>query len=56
MIGIVLATYSLSWQSGTAAFGSLIHSGKLLLNPEQRAAHIIKVTREADIEFCRGFW
>jgi hormone-sensitive lipase len=26
------------------------------LSPEQRAKQIIKVTREANIEFCRGFW
>lgn len=56
MIGIVLATYSLSWDNRSAAFGSLLNSGRYLLNPEQRAKQIIKVTREADIEFCRGFW
>uniref|UniRef100_A0A915EKV5 Hormone-sensitive lipase n=1 Tax=Ditylenchus dipsaci TaxID=166011 RepID=A0A915EKV5_9BILA len=56
IIGIILATYSLTWESRSAAIGSLINSGKMLLNPEQRAVRIIKVTREADIEFCRGFW
>ncbi|KAI1725470.1 alpha/beta hydrolase fold domain-containing protein [Ditylenchus destructor] len=56
IIGIVLATYSLSWESRATAFASLINSGKLLLNPEQRAVRIIKITREADISFCRGFW
>ncbi|KAI6177498.1 Hosl-1 [Aphelenchoides bicaudatus] len=56
VIGIVLATYSLSWGNRSSAFGSLLNSGRYLLNPEQRAKQIIKVTREADIEFCRGFW
>lgn len=56
VIGIVLATYSLSWGNSSSAFGSLLNSGRYLLNPEQRAKQIIKVTREADIEFCRGFW
>ncbi|KAI6192657.1 hypothetical protein M3Y96_01250200 [Aphelenchoides besseyi] len=54
--GIILATYSLSWESGTAAFSSLLHSGRYFLNPEERARRIIKVTREADLEFCRDFW
>ncbi|KAI6192718.1 Hosl-1 [Aphelenchoides besseyi] len=56
VIGIILATYSLSWESGTAAFSSLLHSGRYFLNPEERARRIIKVTREADLEFCRDFW
>lgn len=70
MIGLVLATYSLSWENGAAALSSIINSGRMLLNPEQRAKRIIKVdciskvhnltslqvTREADIGFCRGFW
>uniref|UniRef100_A0A914H190 Hormone-sensitive lipase n=1 Tax=Globodera rostochiensis TaxID=31243 RepID=A0A914H190_GLORO len=56
VIGLVLATYSLSWENGSAALSSLINSGRMLLNPEQRAKRIIKVTREADINFCRGFW
>ncbi|KAI6202938.1 hypothetical protein M3Y94_00499000 [Aphelenchoides besseyi] len=56
VIGIILATYSLSWESGTAAFSSLLNSGRYFLNPEERARRIIKVTREADLEFCRDFW
>lgn len=55
-IGIILATYSLSWEKGHGPIGSLINSGRFILSPEQRASRIIKVTREADIEFCRGFW
>nr|CAD2200410.1 unnamed protein product [Meloidogyne enterolobii] len=55
VIGLILATYSLSWES-TVALSSLIRGGRMLLNPEQRAKHIIKVTREASIGFCRGFW
>nr|CAD2147274.1 unnamed protein product [Meloidogyne enterolobii] len=54
-IGLILATYSLSWES-SVALSSLIRGGRMLLNPEQRAKHIIKVTREASIGFCRGFW
>ncbi|KAH7732130.1 Protein C46C11.1 a [Aphelenchoides avenae] len=56
IIGLILAAYSLTWENRSSAFGSLLHSGRFLLNPEQRALHIIKVTREADLEFCRGFW
>ncbi|KAL7075621.1 hypothetical protein ACQ4LE_005412 [Meloidogyne hapla] len=56
VIGLILATYSLSWETSSAALSSLISSGRMLLNPEQRAKHIIKVTREASIGFCRGFW
>jgi hormone-sensitive lipase len=56
VIGIALSTYSLSWGNGSAALGSLLNSGRYLVNAEQRAKQIIKVIREADIEFCRGFW
>ena len=54
-IGIVLATYSVRWEKGTS-WASLLHSGRLMLSPERRAKRIIKVTREADISFCKGFW
>lgn len=56
IIGILLATYSLTWEKGNGAFGSLIKSAKFLLSPEERASRIIKITREADVEFCKGFW
>lgn len=55
VIGIFLANYSLSWDC-SSAIGSLWNSGRHLLSPEERAKQIISVTREADIEFCRGFW
>uniref|UniRef100_A0A1I8A1I7 Abhydrolase_3 domain-containing protein n=1 Tax=Steinernema glaseri TaxID=37863 RepID=A0A1I8A1I7_9BILA len=55
-IGVVLATYSLSWENGHGPLGTFIHSGRFLLSPEQRAERIIKITREADVEFCRAFW
>ncbi|KAK0396973.1 hypothetical protein QR680_001927 [Steinernema hermaphroditum] len=55
-IGVVLATYSLSWEDGHGPLGTFLHSGRFLLSPEQRAERIIKITREADIEFCRAFW
>ncbi|CAJ0577267.1 unnamed protein product, partial [Mesorhabditis spiculigera] len=55
-IGVILATYSLSWERGHGPIGSLINSGRFFLSPEQRAARIIKVTKEADIGFCKGFW
>ncbi|KAE9413134.1 hypothetical protein Angca_004624 [Angiostrongylus cantonensis] len=62
VIGIVLASYSLSWEKGHGAIGSIINTGRFFLSPEQRASRIIKakshfeVTKEADIEFCKGFW
>lgn len=43
VIGVVLATYSLSWEKGHGAIGSLINSGRFLLNPEQRAQRILMV-------------
>ncbi|VDM49415.1 unnamed protein product [Toxocara canis] len=55
-IGVVLATFSLSWEKGHGPIGSLINSGRFILSPEQRASRIVRVTREADIEFCKGFW
>jgi hypothetical protein len=45
-IGVVLATYSLSWEKGHGALGSLINSGRFLISPEQRAERIIKVKEE----------
>ncbi|KAE9556524.1 hypothetical protein FO519_000218 [Halicephalobus sp. NKZ332] len=56
VIGFVLATYSLSWEKKQGTLGSLVTSSKYLLNPEQRALRIVKVIRESDIEFCKGFW
>ncbi|KAJ1358760.1 hypothetical protein KIN20_017268 [Parelaphostrongylus tenuis] len=56
VIGIVLASYSLSWEKGHGPIGSIINTGRFFLSPEQRASRIVKVTREADIEFCKGFW
>ncbi|KAI1693883.1 alpha/beta hydrolase fold domain-containing protein [Ditylenchus destructor] len=56
VIGMVLAGYSMSWTIGCGSVGILMNSAKLLLNPEERASRIMKVIREADIEFCRGFW
>lgn len=55
-IGIVLASYSLSWEKGHGPIGSIINTGRFFLSPEQRASRIIKVTKEADIQFCKGFW
>ncbi|VDM95916.1 unnamed protein product [Thelazia callipaeda] len=55
-IGVLLAIYSLSWEKGRSTLGSFLYSPRFLLNPEQRAERIVKVTHEADIEFCRGFW
>uniref|UniRef100_A0AC35TKH2 ETS domain-containing protein n=1 Tax=Rhabditophanes sp. KR3021 TaxID=114890 RepID=A0AC35TKH2_9BILA len=56
VIGIFLATYSLSWEKGSGPIGSIINSAKFILSPEERASRIIKITREADLEFCKGFW
>ncbi|VDK89075.1 unnamed protein product [Litomosoides sigmodontis] len=55
-IGVVLAIYSLSWEKGRSTLGSFLNSPRFILSPEQRAKRIVKVTREADIEFCRAFW
>uniref|UniRef100_A0A914Q949 Hormone-sensitive lipase n=1 Tax=Panagrolaimus davidi TaxID=227884 RepID=A0A914Q949_9BILA len=56
VIGFVLATYSLSWDKEEGPISSFLNSGKYLMSPEQRALRIVKVIRESDIEFCKGFW
>ncbi|CAG9531830.1 unnamed protein product [Cercopithifilaria johnstoni] len=56
LFGVILAIYSLSWEKGRSTLGSFLNSPRFILSPEQRAKRIVKVTREADIEFCRGFW
>ncbi|PAV81168.1 hypothetical protein WR25_14542 isoform D [Diploscapter pachys] len=56
IIGVILASYSLTWEKGQGKLGSLINTGRFFLSPEQRASRIIKVTKEADINFCKGFW
>ncbi|VDK70103.1 unnamed protein product [Onchocerca ochengi] len=56
LLGIMLAIYSLSWEKGCSTLGSFLNSPRFILSPEQRAKRIVKVTREADIEFCRSFW
>uniref|UniRef100_A0A0N5B1D1 Hormone-sensitive lipase n=1 Tax=Syphacia muris TaxID=451379 RepID=A0A0N5B1D1_9BILA len=55
-IGVVLATYSLSWEKGYGPLNSLLSTGRFILSPEQRGSRILKVTQEADIDFCKGFW
>ncbi|VDO26830.1 unnamed protein product [Onchocerca flexuosa] len=56
LLGVMLAIYSLSWEKGCSTLGSFLNSPRFILSPEQRAKRIVKVTREADIEFCRSFW
>ena len=45
LIGVVLATYSLSWEKGHGPVASVINSGRFLLSPEQRAKRIIQVRK-----------
>jgi len=57
VIGMVLAAYSVQWErGGKTSLASLLHGGRFVLSAEQRAKRIIKVTREADITLCKGFW
>ncbi|KAH7728848.1 Protein C46C11.1 b [Aphelenchoides avenae] len=56
VIGYALAAFSLAWDKDGSAIGSLIQSWKMLLSPEEQATRIVKVTREANIQFCRAFW
>ncbi|VDM58911.1 unnamed protein product [Angiostrongylus costaricensis] len=44
VIGIVLASYSLSWEKGHGPIGSIINTGRFFLSPEQRASRIIKAS------------
>ena len=43
IIGVILASYSLTWEKGQGKLGSLINTGRFFLSPEQRASRIIKV-------------
>lgn len=46
-IGVVLATYSLSWEKGYGPLGSLLNTGRFILSPEQRASRILKASCSA---------
>lgn len=56
VIGMALATYSVSWETGSGAIGSILGSSRFFVSPELRAKRIVEVTKNADIYLCKGFW
>uniref|UniRef100_A0A0N4ZFU3 Hormone-sensitive lipase n=1 Tax=Parastrongyloides trichosuri TaxID=131310 RepID=A0A0N4ZFU3_PARTI len=50
------ASYSKACEKGNGAIDTIINSAKYIISPEERASKIVDIIREADIEFCKGFW
>ncbi|XP_077985551.1 hormone-sensitive lipase-like [Glandiceps talaboti] len=60
VISVAMASFSEGFnkhEGGWARFASsLVNSGKYMMDPILRAEQIVKVTRNADIKFCKAFW
>uniref|UniRef100_A0A0N5BSJ9 Hormone-sensitive lipase n=1 Tax=Strongyloides papillosus TaxID=174720 RepID=A0A0N5BSJ9_STREA len=50
------ASYGKACEKGNGALDKIVNSAKYMISPEERALKIIDIIREADIEFCKGFW
>uniref|UniRef100_A0AAF5D6L6 Alpha/beta hydrolase fold-3 domain-containing protein n=2 Tax=Strongyloides stercoralis TaxID=6248 RepID=A0AAF5D6L6_STRER len=50
------ASYNLACEKNNGTFDMIVNSAKYMISPEERALKIIEIIREADIEFCKGFW
>ncbi|KAH9495219.1 DDB1- and CUL4-associated factor 8 [Bulinus truncatus] len=58
-LAIAMASYSegyLETSQMMQVASSVFNSGKYFLDPELRAQQVVKVTRTADIKFCKAFW
>ncbi|XP_059176328.1 uncharacterized protein LOC131956011 isoform X2 [Physella acuta] len=58
-MAIAMASYSegyLETSQMMQVATSVFNSGKYILDPELRAQQVVKVTRTADIKFCKAFW
>ncbi|XP_002733228.1 hormone-sensitive lipase-like [Saccoglossus kowalevskii] len=60
VVAVAMASFSESrkqHEGGFARFAStLMNSGKYMMDSALRADQIVKVTRNADIKFCKEFW
>ncbi|CAL1531773.1 unnamed protein product, partial [Lymnaea stagnalis] len=59
VLAIAMASYSegyLETSQMMQVATSVFNSGKYFLDPELRAQQVVKVTRTADIKFCKAFW
>ncbi|KAK6964166.1 hormone-sensitive lipase [Biomphalaria glabrata] len=59
VLAIAMASYSegyLETSQMMQVASSVFNSGKYFLDPELRAQQVVKVTRTADIKFCKAFW
>ncbi|OWF53834.1 hormone-sensitive lipase-like [Mizuhopecten yessoensis] len=59
-VGVTMASFSENYLDNRSQLmqlaGTVLSSGKYLLNPELRARQICAVTRMADVRFCKAFW
>ncbi|XP_033099091.1 hormone-sensitive lipase-like [Anneissia japonica] len=59
-VSIAMASFSEGYHRYDGVIGrtatALYHSGKYMLNPEQRAKRIVEMTNKSDISFCKAFW
>ncbi|XP_070551317.1 hormone-sensitive lipase-like [Ptychodera flava] len=60
VISVAMASFSETFNKHEGGFvrfaSSLMSSGKYVMDPRLRAEQIVKVTRNADIKFCKEFW
>ncbi|BFZ14026.1 hypothetical protein BsWGS_17065 [Bradybaena similaris] len=59
LLAIAMASYSEGYLEPNQMMQvatSVFNSGKYILDPELRAQQMVKVTRTADIQFCKAFW
>ncbi|XP_071957672.1 hormone-sensitive lipase-like [Antedon mediterranea] len=59
-VAIAMASFSEGYHRYDGVIGrtatTLYHSGKYMLNPEQRAKRIVEMTTKCDVTFCKSFW
>ncbi|XP_005093044.1 hormone-sensitive lipase [Aplysia californica] len=58
-LAIAMASYSEGYLESSQMMqvaSSVFNSGKYFLDPDLRAQQVVKVTRTADIRFCKAFW
>ncbi|CEF68232.1 Hormone-sensitive lipase [Strongyloides ratti] len=50
------ASYSIACEKKNGPLDMIVNSAKYMISPEERALKIVDIIKEADIEFCKGFW
>ena len=59
LLAIAMASYSEGYLENSQVMqtlSSVFNSGKYFMDPDLRAQQVVKVTRTADISFCKAFW